>query len=539
MMRSRIFYFVGMSMIACSLLFSQINAQTSGFPFFQGTLAQLEGQASQSNTPYFLYFWVLDCADCEKMNEESFTFKPLRTFATQNFLAYKVDGLDFNQGIDVVTRYRVKQYPTVIVMGPDGEIRDRVSGYLDGPTLLNVLQRATRSTDRTMALARKALPEPTSTQRTSSFGTDRAGQQDIANQNPFSSASNPDFYRDPSLVSTGEGLTSRGQDAPDNYGVDKRSYVQDYLDSRQPERAGTSRGGEESRALSEQQKAALQSSFYDDRTRPIYSGATEQGTYAWDERDSKQKEPLSIQERYPNESYLDDRARSQSYRSSRDTYRTEGNTNTYRGDDRATYRSGQDAYAGQNEGSFLDPVSGSSLGTSRGGNDLPQAGQRVSAADLSSLPDGTMLRRGEDGSWYVQNSQAGAFRGDPEQEMPVGSNARMNYRTAEAAAPAPKNISVVRSVPGMDQYSPKNLRAQTFGLLIGTYANLHDLKAAMTEFQENNTARLWVYSEKVEERHFFKLVMGEYNGEQTAVSEALRMGASWDEIEVINLNRLR
>lgn len=528
-------------LILCTLGLSQTQAQQ--VQFFTNSLSQLENQVKQSRTPYFLYFNVLDCEACTKMQREAFSYSPLANYVANSYLAMQVDGLDFSEGIDIATRYNVKKYPTTMIFGPDGQVRERVEGYIDGPMMLTLLQKAVRPSDRDLANRNLNTYSPPS-----SAGADRRvtgnsrgdydaryGDRGLANSNPFDDRPDPSFNSQPSLVNSNNTETTRSENY--DFGVDKRDYLEKYFDNRstQPMAAkgvNTTRGGTPTTYGSQDQ---LNQSFYDDRTRSAYNNATSQGNYVYQK--PVEKPFATLEDKYPNESYLDDRSRDPNYRPTQNY----GYGQTRGGDSQVgnTASNPPSNYPDNSSGgSFLDPVEG--YGTDRSGQrtQASYAGQAVT--NLDDLPDGTVLKRGPDGRWYIYDEYRGNNM-DPEQPTRGGNETAMRVgNTAPSAAilnNTPKTIT--RSVPGFAEYSPKDLTQNTFGLVIGSYVSMSELQDAMKEFMEHNTAKLWVYSEKLGGTHFFKLVMGEYNGEQQAVSDALRMGATWEDIEVVNLARLR
>lgn len=527
-------------LILIALGLSQVQAQKVNF--FTNSLAQLENQVKQSRTPYFLYFKVQDCDACSKMQKETFTYAPLANYVANSYMGLQVNGLDFSEGIDIATRYNVKKYPTTMILGPDGQVRERVEGYIDGPMMLTLLQKAVRPSDRDLANRNLNTYSPPSSrgadmrtgENTRDGYDDRFGDRDIANRNPFDDRPNPSYASEPNIVnSNNNNGTTRSDDY--NFGVDKRDYLNDYFNNRSDDNlkaksAGTTRGGSSSSSYVD--RGDLNSSFYDDRSRSAYNDATERGDYVYQK--PKEKPVTTIQDRYANDSYLDDRNRDPDY------VREQRYNNT---DDRyAGVRRGGD----DEGGSFLDPIEDDRSDQRyrgddnyRGGNTYVDPSQPVTASDLDNLPDGTILKRGPDGKWYVYNEYRGGS-GDPEQATRGGGES-MRTSNRGNAAPMLNNTSktITKSVPGFATYSPKDLTQNTFGLVIGTYISMSDLQGAIQEFMEHNNARLWVYSEKLGTTHFFKLAMGEYQGEQQAVSDALHMGASWEDIEVINLARLR
>lgn len=527
-------------LILCTIGLSQMQAQK--VQFFTSSLAQLENQVKQSRTPYFLFFKVLDCDACTKMQKEAFSYPPLANYASNSYMALEVDGLDFSEGIDIATRYNVKKYPTTLIFGPDGKVRDRIEGYIDGPMMLTLLQKAVRPSDRDLSNRNLNTYSPPSSQATAKRVTEnsRGGYDDpiddrnAANRNPFDNRPNPSYNSEPNLVNSNDKGATRSEEY--DYGVDKRDYLSDYLTNRtkdnlQAKNQNTTRGGS---TASYDDREQLNTSYFDDRGRNAHNDAAKNGNFSYNK---PQERPLAtIQDRYPDYSYLDDRSRDPSYQRSQTQAQAQAQG---QGQTRGDNSQAGNSVNNEPGGSFLDPIdeyrADRSGQRTRGENNY--SGQPVT--NLESLPDGTVLKRGPDGKWYIYDE----FRGntvDPEQSTRGGGESmRVSNSNTNAALLNNTPKTITRSVPGFAEYSPKDLTQNTFGLVIGSYISMNELQGAIKEFMEHNNSKIWVYSEKLGTKHFFKLVMGEYNGEQQAVSDALRMGASWEDIEVVNLARLR
>ena len=92
---------ISLPIIWALILLGFAQANPTDLPFFTGSMSQLQEQARQSRVPYMVYFYVLECEPCRKMQKESFNHEPLIRYAEQNYMLARVDGLDFLAGIDI------------------------------------------------------------------------------------------------------------------------------------------------------------------------------------------------------------------------------------------------------------------------------------------------------------------------------------------------------------------------------------------------------------------------------------------------------
>lgn len=494
------------------------QANITDIPFFQGTLAQLEAQAQHSRTPYFIYFYVSECDECRRMQKETFNYGPLASFVEKNFLAYQVDGLGSSTGRAIRHRYNVKKMPTLIVLGPENpnSFRHRQDGFISGPQMLSILQKAVKASDRNLSnRVISTVSQPNTTPSESGTSDAPSWDSNIVNRNTDSNY--PDYNSSPSIVSTNGESTSRGNQTgmresnayPNS--SDKQAYMERYFSNRGEARAGY-RGASQATAAATYNPEDYNYSFIDEQLQPAYeasSGNSQAGYRA----STSSNSGLTQTDPFGNYSWVDD------------AVRTDPSILT-RSQSQSNARFNPPQNPPQKVPSFLDHMSQSSHASH--GQRTASTGNQNSL-NLSNLPNGTMLYRTQDGSWSVTKPSNTA------------SASSAGQRTRGQEAPAqPKVVTreVSRSVPGLSNYSPKDIVNNTFSLVIGSFSSLGELKTEMAEFKQHNNSRLWVYSEKINNRRFFKLAMGEYGGEQEAVSDAIRMGASWDAIEVVNLAKL-
>ncbi len=79
------------------------------------------------------------CGWCIKLEKEVFSQDAFKDFAEKNLVCVLVDfprkkkqtGEQKQQNRDLATKYRIQGYPTIIILGPDGE-PVAMTGYLQG-----------------------------------------------------------------------------------------------------------------------------------------------------------------------------------------------------------------------------------------------------------------------------------------------------------------------------------------------------------------------------------------------------------------------
>ncbi|MFK7973150.1 MAG: thioredoxin family protein [Bacteroidia bacterium] len=471
------------------LILTVVQAKTTDLPFYNGSMSQLQEQARLSRVPYMVYFYVLECEPCRKMQKESFNHEPLQRYMEAKYMAYRVDGLDFLSGIDIAKKYGVKSYPTTLIFGPDGEIRKRTEGFISGPELTKDLMQARRSADRDVSsqvLASRSAPTTQSNSRTAppANTANRSSSSNGGSALPgwaTSRSSNGNDNLFSSSLPTSDTRGNASNSGSNQPAVDKRGYVSEYLDykSNQP----ASNPGD--------------SYYSSDRNRPAYNTGSNY-------QSGSSRGNTGSANSGNNPGYVNPYAPPQ--------YGGNSNNNQQ-------YSNNQS----QNDpnGSFLDPVDVAAV--NQGG--LPDyvwnGDQWVTR---NSLPAGAQLYLGADGDWHVSNTTSD------------GSN----MRTRGADAPASDvPVETFASVPGLAAYAPKQLQSESFGLLVGEYDAITNVKAGLDEFKAQNPGiPVWVYAERKGTNTIYKLAMGVYSSPDAATTDAMARGADWDEIRVVQLTGL-
>lgn len=469
---------IALPIIWAFVFLSFAQANPTDLPFYNGSMNQLQEQARQSRVPYVVYFYVLECEPCRKMQKETFNHDPLIKYVEQHYMAYRVDGLDFLSGIDIAKQYGVRSYPTTIIFGPDGDVRKRMEGYISGTEMTKSLMSSVRSGDRNNfnKIASSNSFGNTST-NTSARNMPPAGANPTYNTSTNTNSSLPSWasstgnkttlYADP-LTESGTGRGQSNNAASTNTGTDKRDFVSEYLNYRANQVTGDDNGYSKTNTYNNTQSAYNNTANYTGNSNPGYVNP-----YA-------PQQPVST-----------------------------NNTNTAAG----TTRSQNDP------GSFLDPVNQASA--NQGG--LPDyvwnGDQWVSRG---SLPADAQLYLGADGQWHVAQAD--------------GSN--MRTRGVDAAAPGSEvPVETIHVVPGFGSVSPKLLKSETYGLLVGEYDAITAAKEGLTQFKGANPGiPVWVYAERKGTSTVYKLAMGAYSTPDAATTDAMARGAQWEEIRVVQLN---
>lgn len=134
-------------LIGIVLVFLASGAFSQGIEFYKGDFNAALKQAEKEGKILFIDFYTSWCGPCKKMAKEVFTLKEVGDYFNANFISTKVqcDKDDISKAIG--EKYKVKGYPTLMWLKPDGSILHTVLGAKDKDTFLQEAKNAVRKMD--------------------------------------------------------------------------------------------------------------------------------------------------------------------------------------------------------------------------------------------------------------------------------------------------------------------------------------------------------------------------------------------------------
>lgn len=123
------------SLIILSLSAGGLFGASPGISYFSGDLDNLRQEAAQKDLPYVIYFSLPDQVECQQLESQTFTYDPLVSYVSSNFLIYHVNAIDGAYAQALIQHYQVKGFPTMLIFGSSGENWDQVFGFVSGSDL--------------------------------------------------------------------------------------------------------------------------------------------------------------------------------------------------------------------------------------------------------------------------------------------------------------------------------------------------------------------------------------------------------------------
>jgi thioredoxin-related protein len=93
--------------------------------------------AKEENKPVFIYFWAVWCQYCEKFETQTLPDERVRQMLENDFVLVAVD---LDENVAASQRYGVRNPPHELFVDENGQIINRVGGYVDPDYFYNVLQ---------------------------------------------------------------------------------------------------------------------------------------------------------------------------------------------------------------------------------------------------------------------------------------------------------------------------------------------------------------------------------------------------------------
>ncbi|MCS7297293.1 MAG: thioredoxin family protein [Bacteroidia bacterium] len=120
-----------------SLLFGQ---ERGGIRFFEGTWEELLREAQKQKRLIFVDFYTTWCGPCKMLERYTFSNPEVGAYAGKHYIPYRIDA-EKGEGLRLANRYRIRAYPTIVFLDPEGNEIGRHVGYVDAPTFLTILGR--------------------------------------------------------------------------------------------------------------------------------------------------------------------------------------------------------------------------------------------------------------------------------------------------------------------------------------------------------------------------------------------------------------
>jgi thiol:disulfide interchange protein len=101
----------------------------TGIAWRRGSLEEVLAEARAQEKLVFVDFWTSWCGWCKRLDQDTFSDPAVIEAVNERFVSLSVDA-ESKSGRPIARRYGVSGYPTLLILEPDGTVRERIGGYL-------------------------------------------------------------------------------------------------------------------------------------------------------------------------------------------------------------------------------------------------------------------------------------------------------------------------------------------------------------------------------------------------------------------------
>jgi len=112
---------------------------TEGIQWFS-SFADGQAEAKKLNKPIMADFSTDWCGWCKKLDKDTYTDAKVIELS-KKFVCIRIDG---DKSEDLVSKYSVRGYPTILFLNPDGSLLDTSVGYLPAGDFLARMQKSVK-----------------------------------------------------------------------------------------------------------------------------------------------------------------------------------------------------------------------------------------------------------------------------------------------------------------------------------------------------------------------------------------------------------
>lgn len=114
-----------------------INEQTeTGIKFKSVTFEKAKKMAAESDKLIFVDAYTTWCGPCKRMAATSFKEEEVGEIFNERFINLKIDCESETEGTEFARTYKVRAYPTVFIINPEGKVLKQSLGFMTADQLI-------------------------------------------------------------------------------------------------------------------------------------------------------------------------------------------------------------------------------------------------------------------------------------------------------------------------------------------------------------------------------------------------------------------
>ena len=109
-----------------------------GIDFSSLTFEEAKASAIENNQLIFVDAYTTWCGPCKQMAATSFKDEEVTSLFNEKFINLKIDCEEESQGIQFAKDFKIKAYPTLLIINGEGTVVKRAIGYHSASELINL-----------------------------------------------------------------------------------------------------------------------------------------------------------------------------------------------------------------------------------------------------------------------------------------------------------------------------------------------------------------------------------------------------------------
>ena len=109
-----------------------------GIDFSGLTFEEAKVEAIENNQLIFVDAYTTWCGPCKQMAATSFKDEEVSSMFNEKFINLKIDCEEESQGTQFAKDYKIKAYPTLLIINGEGTVVKRAIGYHSASELINL-----------------------------------------------------------------------------------------------------------------------------------------------------------------------------------------------------------------------------------------------------------------------------------------------------------------------------------------------------------------------------------------------------------------
>lgn len=115
---------------------NKINSEVN---FYNGSLKEAVIKAKKEKKMIFLDVYATWCGPCKLLKKTTFKDPELSEYLNKKFISLEINGEE-DEGKEIVQKYQLKGYPSLLFIDTNGNIVNKTLGYYDGKQLLEIVK---------------------------------------------------------------------------------------------------------------------------------------------------------------------------------------------------------------------------------------------------------------------------------------------------------------------------------------------------------------------------------------------------------------